>query len=65
MKIKKMTPADHMSIEGLYPAAYRDTPRARRTLAFAAFPNRGIPASVITFAVVVTVGYGLLLVAGF
>lgn len=28
------------------------------------FLSRGIPASIMTFAVVVTIGYGLMLIAG-
>lgn len=42
-----------------------DSQTGHRYLRVQHFLTRGIPASIITFAVVITVGYGLLLVAGF
>ena len=42
-----------------------DDQTGQRYLQVRHFISRGIPASIITFAVVVSVGYGLLRVAGF
>lgn len=42
-----------------------DPQTGRRYLRVGHFLSRGIPASFITFIVVITVGYGLLLVAHF
>ncbi len=42
-----------------------DDQTGQRYLQVKHFISRGIPASVITFLVVVTVGFGLLRVAGF
>ena len=41
-----------------------DSQTGQRYLQVKHFISRGIPASVITFLVVITLGYGLLLVAG-
>lgn len=42
-----------------------DSHTGHRYLRVQHFLTRGIPASLIMFAVVITVGYGLLIVAGF
>lgn len=42
-----------------------DQRTGQRYLAVKHFLTRGVPASVITFVVIVTVGYGLMLAAGF
>ena len=42
-----------------------DSQTGQRYLQVKHFIFRGVPASIITFAVVITLGYGLLRVAGF
>lgn len=42
-----------------------DSRTGQRYLEVKHFLTRGIPASLIAFAVVITVGYGLMLAAGF
>ena len=51
-----------------FPAAaimLEDSHTGHRYLGVRHFLTRGIPASIIMFTVVITVGYGLLIVAGF
>jgi phosphate transporter len=42
-----------------------DNQTGRRYLHVGHFISRGVPSSVLVFAVVMTVGYGLMLLAGF
>ena len=42
-----------------------DSQTGQRYLKVKHFISRGVPASVMTYAVVISVGYGLMLVAGF
>lgn len=42
-----------------------DPRTGQRYLEVKHFLTRGVPASIITFVVIVTVGYGLMLAAGF
>ena len=41
-----------------------DSQTGQRYLTVSDFIKRGVPASILTFAVVVTVGYGLMIAAG-